>query len=432
MVRLVWLVFFVTLATTAQAKRIKLYPAEPMLGQAVTLSMPADIPFIEKRFNWAALKHCFAVYSADYGSERVRFTLYPRRVGACDIKREAWETWEVPSHFVVRPNPDVMVRWMPPVETAWVRQGVRWQAQVSLTSQSGYKAWLEAAQQDKRRWTFSLLLNDQLQALWWPTRAGTETLESLFVAVKNPGGQIWRFPSDAISLKVQPLPVWLPADVLVGHIDPLGFAMPKVVAKGEAETVRLSASGLNLYPDLPPQLETLLPTVEGIRWGYGQSDLKISWTPSGQRLQVHLHQPLIAEQYGPVQLPEISLQSFDPNSGKVQRAFIPAHVVWVLPGWLIALGKALALGVILGVVALLGRLLWNAGWDVWLTIQARRKMGSPLWHAMLCWYRWRLDPFKRHHLPRTPREWLASHPRPDAWQPTVQQLEQAFFAKNPP
>lgn len=432
MVRIFWLVLLVALTTPAQAKRIKLYPAEPMLGQAVTLSMPADIPFIEKRFNWAALKHCFAVYSADYGSERVRFTLYPRRVGVCDIKREKWETWEVPSHFVVRPNPDVKVHWAPPPETAWVHQGVRWQAKVSLISQSGYKAWLEAAQQDKHRWVFSPMMDDQLQALWWPTRAGTETLAPLFVAVKNPGGQIWRFPSDAITLKVRPLPVWLPADVQVGHIDRLAFDVPSVVAKGEAETVSLSASGLDLYSDLPPQLETLLPSVEGIRWGYGQSGVETRWTGAGQRLQVRLQQPLIAETYGFVQFPEISLQSFDPNSGKVQRIRVPAQTLWVLPGWLIALTKALALVAIIGAFVLLGRLLWNGGWDAWLTIQARRKMGDALWRAMLCWYRWRMDPFKRHHLPRTPREWLTYHPRPDIWQSTVRQLEQAFFAKNPP
>ncbi|SIO18042.1 hypothetical protein SAMN05443662_1673 [Sulfurivirga caldicuralii] len=432
MVRLVWLLFLVALASTAQAKRIKIYPAEPMLGQAVTLSMPADIPFIEKRFNWAALKHCFAVYGADYGSERVRFTLYPRRVGACDIKREKWETWEVPSRFVVRPNPDVKVQWTPPGNTAWVRQGVRWQAQVSLKSQSGYKAWLEAAQQDKRRWIFSPLINDQLQALWWPTRAGTETLESLFVAVKNPGGQIWRFPSDAISLKVQPLPVWLPADVLVGRIDAFVFKPSMMIAKGKAEPVQLVVGGLNLYPDLPPQPETLLPTVKDIRGGYGQTHVKTDWTPVGQVVQVTLQQPLIAEAYGPVRLPEMALQSFDPISGRVVRVSVPAQTLWVLPAWLITAGKFVAVILILGLVGVLARATWQLGWDAWLAWQARQQQGAALWHAMLRWYRWRIDPFKRHHLPRTLREWLASHPKPEVWQPIIQQLETTFFAKNPP
>ncbi len=420
------------LASAAYAKRIKIYPAEPMLGQAVTLSMPADIPFIEKRFNWAALKHCFAVYGADYGSERVRFTLYPRQVGVCDIKREPWETWEVPSHFVVRPNPDVNVHWHPPATAAWQRQGVRWAAQVSLKSTSGYKAWMEAAQTEKRAWAFSPLQAGTLQALWWPVQAGAVKLGPLFVAVKNPSGQIWRFPSTIQTVNVKPLPVWLPADVLVGRSDELTFTPPMLVAKGEATTVRLVVGGMNLYPDLPPQPETLLPHVPGVRWGYGQAKAHTTWTPAGQHDEVVLSQPLIAERYGLIQLPAVTLQYFDPTLGKVARVVVPTQTLWSLPAWVIGLGKVLLLGVALLMAGLMLRGIWQAGWDLWLAWQARHRDPHGLWQAMLRWYRWRRDPVKRRNTPKTPQQWLACHPRPHRWDAIIQQLQSAFFGKNPP
>jgi len=430
--RMVIVLALLAVALPTLAKRIKIYPAEPMLGQAVTLSMPADILFIEKRFNWAALKRCFAVYSADYGSERVRFTLYPRRVGACDIPRERWESWEVPSHFVVRPNPDVKVRWTLPSGPVWLRQGVRWQAQVQLASESGYRAWLEAAQTDRRKWVFSPLAGGWLQALWWPTQAGVQRLGPLFVAVKNPGGQVWRFPGEAVSLQVRPLPVWLPVDVIVGHITRFAFDAPTVVARGEAAMATLTLTGVNLYPELPPQPDALLPTVAGVRWGYGHKEVERRWTADGQQLTVRLRQPLIVERYGRVRLPQMSVQSFDPLSGRVTRSVVPAQTLWSLPGWLIWLGRGVAMLAALVLGGMLLVVLWRLGWDGWLAWQTRRLRGHALWRAMLRWYQWRNDPLRRRPPPKTPRQWLRLHPRPQQWESVVIQLEKTLFDKNPP
>ena len=427
MVRLLLGVVLLTLALGAQAKRIKIYPAEPMLGQAVTLSMPADIEFIEKRFNWAALEKCFAVAQSDYGSERVRFTLYPYRMGPCEIKREKWETWEVPSHFNIRPNPAVSVRWQGPKGRVFVREAIVWRAQVKLSEQSGYGAWLEQPGKGALRYRLSPLQAGQLTAVGWLEQPGEQRLYSPLVAVKNPGGQVWRFPAPPQTLRVQPLPVYLPADIVVGKLAWQQADIPRIWAREALHTLSLRVGGHNINPDWLPALDQSLPPAEGVRWLVASRRTQTQWRENALFSQVRLDQPVQFQTLGPVQLPPLSVRYFDPETRRLAQATLKLPEIWVLPGWLIRLGQVLLalMGLAVGAIVLYG--LWWLFWYGWLWTQ-RHQPPLRLWHAMKTFARW--SRFKQPPVSLTPNRWLDMLPvalRPQ-WRETIEHLNRALFS----
>ena len=427
MVRLLLGMILLTLALGVQAKRIKIYPAEPMLGQAVTLSMPADIEFIEKRFNWAALEKCFAVARSDYGSERVRFTLYPYRVGPCEIKREKWETWEVPSHFNVRPNPAVSVRWQGPKAQVFAREAIIWRAQVELAERSGYSAWLEQPGKGALRYRLSPVQAGRLTAVGWLERPDEQRLYSPFVAVKNPGGQVWRFPAPPQPVTVRSLPVYLPADIVVGKLTWHVPDMPRIWAQDALLTVPLRVGGDHINPAWLPALDQLLPPVDGARWLVASHRTQTQWQAGVLVSQVRLDQPVQFQMLGSIQLPPLSVRYFDPETQRLEQATLKLPEIWVLPGWLIWAGQGalVLIGLAGGVVALYG--LWWLLWYGWLWSQ-RHQPSVSLWRAMRMFTRW--TRFRPPSASMTPNRWLDTLPailRPH-WRETVARLNRALFS----
>ena len=432
MVRIFVLMMLMAVAVSAQAKRIKIYPANPMLGQAVILSMPADIPFIEKRFNWAALEKCFAVFEADYGSERARFKLYPYRAGSCDIPREKWETWEVPSHFEVRPNPHVTVRWHEPRGEAYAREALVWQADIRLESRSGYAVSMDQPGRGDQRYRFSPEKGGHVSAVGWREKPGHIMLRSPFVTIKNPGGQKWRFPAPPVPVNIRPLPRYLPANITVGQAALQWRDLPHLLARGEVMPLQLTLTGRNLSPDWLPDIRDSLPQVEGLRWLVGEKRLETQWDTHGMVQQLTISQPVMADRYGSLTLPAMTVRLFDPQRRKLVDVETAPHTFWVLPGWLIVLVTwGLKLVVIVLVVAMVS-LLTDRALKVWLNLQRRRLQGAALWQAMLRYHHW-CCPWRRRTQVWMPRAWLQAHPDlATSWKNTVEALNRDLFGKNHP
>ncbi len=427
MVRVGWLLVLLTVALAAQAKRIKIYPAEPVLGQAVILSMPADIEFIEQRFNWTALEKCFAVAKADYGSDRVRFTLYPYRVGPCDIRREKWETWEVPSHFNVRPNPAVSVRWLAPDTRVFAREAIVWQAKVQLTEHSGYSVWLEPPGKGSLHYLFSPLKAERLTAVGWMEQQGERWLYSPFVAVKNPSGQIWRFPSPPRLIDIRPLPVYLPADIPVGRMRWQAVALPWLWPRDEVMNLPLKLIAEQVADRWLPMPDQAFPVVRDMRWLVGSRQVETRWDRAGLRHVMTLNQPVQFQAWGWVDLPSLRVRYFDPDTRRLEQATLTLPAVLVLLGWMIWLIKLLLAlaGLVSGLVVLYG--LWWLFWYGWLWRQ-RRQTPVKLWAAMRTFVRW--TRFRRPPVSLTPKRWQDSlpaflHPH---WRGTVEHLNRALFS----
>ena len=432
MVRILTGLILLTLALGAQAKRIKIYPAEPMLGQAVTLSMPADIEFIEKRFNWAALEKCFAVAQADYGSERVRFTLYPYQAGPCEIKREKWETWEVPSHFNIRPNPAVSVRWTAPKAQVFAREAIVWQAQVQLTEHSGYSVWLQQPGKGALTYRFSPdeITEELFTAVGWLEQTGKQKLYSPFVAVKNPGGQVWRFPAPPQMIKVVPLPVYLPANIVVGKLHWQISSLPSIWPRSDLLTLPLRLGGPNINPAWLPAIDQHLPPTKGVRWLVASRQVQNQWQGGQLISEVRLDQPVQFQGWGRIELPPLSVRYFDPDTRRLEEATLTLPAVVVLPAWLIRTGQLLIALVGLATALMILYGLWWLLWYGWLWRQ-RRQTPDQLWAAMGAFIRW--TRFKSPPASLTPNQWLDTLPRliRPHWRETVEHLNRALFSSHP-
>ncbi|WP_294949484.1 hypothetical protein [Sulfurivirga sp.] len=432
MVRVFLLMMLMVLAVSAHAKRIKIYPANPMLGQSVILSMPADIPFIEKRFNWAALEKCFAVFEADYGSERARFKLYPYRAGSCDIPREKWETWEVPSHFGIRPNPHVTVRWHVPKGEAYAREALVWQADIHLESRSGYAVSMDQPGRGDQRYRFSPEKGGHVSAVGWREKPGRIMLRSPFVTIKNPGGQKWRFPAPPVPVDIWPLPRYLPANITVGQAALQWRDLPHLLAKGEVVPLRLILTGRNLSPDWLPDIRDSLPQVEGLRWLVGEKRLETRWDEDGMVQHLVINQPVMADRYGSLTLPAMTVRLFDPQRRKLVDVETEPHTFWVLPGWLIALLKWGGVLILIGLAAVVVAGLAGFALRLWLNLQRRRLQGAALWQAMLNYHHWSCFWCRRSQV-WTPQAWLQAHPElAPSWKNTVEMLNRDLFGKNHP
>ena len=427
MVRLVLLVCLLLSGVTL-AERIKIYPAEPMLGQAVILSMPADMHFIEQKFNWVALERCFAVFKADYGSERVRFTLYPYRAGKCEIKRSPWETWEVPSYFNVRPNPDVQVHWQPPKPKVFVREAIHWQAKVTLSGESGYKAWLETPDKVKLSYRFSPSVQGVLHAVGFSERAGEQILYAPMVTVKNPSGQLWRFPAAQVEVVVRPLPAYLPANIAVGKMHAFSETLPWLVEHRALTRLSWSISGHNVSPDWLPDPRLYRPVSEQFRWLIAEQKNIISWDRQGMRIEQRWQQPVQWSNYGDVRLPAVRMFYFDPEEEKLRNIWLPAQTVWVLPRPVLWGIYGLGGVVLFSLIGAILWLIWQWGWYMWLS-HHRDQSPLQLWHAMLVYSRWR-SPWRRAHKPQTPMEWLLQQPAyiRRTWHPVITKLNESLFS----
>lgn len=350
MVKFLFVLFGVLLSFSLMAESRSL-----LLGESFTISLTS--PNLQQDYQTLDLndlKRDFYIDDSAQSSARIRLRLTPYHPGTFIIP--ALESGEISIEaqtLEVRENPDVEIEWSTLPNQAWQGQRLSQTAQVRLQNadlpvqmradereEVIYSA--QPIQQTLSQRTFVYAYEAKIEQ----AKTSDFTVPQPYVQVQNRQGGRWLFYAPPHHLSVMLLPHYLPADIAVGNFS-LKIERPFFHQRGELYYQTLTLEGHKTAR--LPQLEAWFSSMNqpGIETLHPQSTPRSELTDAGLVMQQTLVQPYRINQlntpFGFGHWPDVQLNVFDPNTGKLTKLVIPAQAYWVAPAsvyylvWLIGL-----------------------------------------------------------------------------------------------
>lgn len=397
----------------AQAQDIKLTKQQLMLGESTVLSFFVTIAEKEgktpvqqliEQWDWSLWQKHFVITEEVHSERSLRLRLYPLRSGKIQLPEQRFAHMVLPAlELWVMDNPEVTVAWQAPSNKAYWEQAWPWNFSVSLPH-SAYVAepkslptpeFLQSPAQQRiaSQIEISERRNDNDQHIEWvafqrdslPLNVNPLTQVSLNIAapvieVRHNGGEPWRFVAPAQTINFQPLPSFLPNQVLIGDFSVQHSFNHRLIEAGELLYWDWRISGAQMAHE---------DYVFALRNWFAEQprNSKFEWfsptiSVNGDIAEVKI--PLRAKHSGVMALPEWPFVFFQPTSGKVERiefdsehvVSIPAVIYWLIYAMLWLLAVVLLLGLTLICAEVLWRLQWmkrlqqtQSSLEMWQTLQ---------------------------------------------------------------
>ena len=311
-------------------------------------------------------------------SERsLRLRLYPLKAGVLRLPEQRFAHMVFPAtELWVQENPEVSVAWDSALANAYWDQA--WSRMFSVKlAHTAYVAvpiaipvpdFLKTPAQQRIHQTVEFIersnLNNQqlewqqLQRFALPINVDPLTTVSLnmhapVIEVRHGSGEPWRFVHPASRVFVQPLPSFLPNQVLMGDFKVDAHFEDSLLATGDLAEWQWRISGAQMVEeDFIYALQGWLADQEktaGIEWF--SPTIKVD----GSEALVTI--PFRTESFGRVALPSWQLAFFNPATAKMERRVFAQQFLWSLPAaifsliWIVFALVALILLVVATVVA---------------------------------------------------------------------------------
>jgi hypothetical protein len=352
-----------------------------MDGEPVTLYIRGE--GIEKDFTpkvVAQLKRHFLIFKVEGDEDRVRVVLYPllsdtERLQGKRFTFPAIQSGRVqlaPTEFQVRPNPHVSVKWKLSHAEPFEGETLQWQSVVAMDDPT-YLARLhvvEAEEEDERpqfdRPGYQLLAQAKpvaerpaqqapykverlFYAAYTLKKSGKIRLAMPYLTVKNRGQRRWYFfayRDRHQTFHVKPLPSYLPVNLPEGRLVLQSDPLPNWVASGTLVTWKIHLIGQGLPVYQLPSMNGQLGGGQGLNWLAPSIEKSAVFTVDGLQSRAEIVQPIRVTDGGRVTLPAIKLNSFNPVTGKLEEAQLPAQTLWVVP--MVLINLMTVLGILLG------------------------------------------------------------------------------------
>ena len=391
------------------------------------------------KMDWAPIQKHFYIEGIRQRGTGLSVRLIPYRSGEIRLPQAKDATIPLPEQPLwVAENPAIGVDWTPPKETVYAGQVVSWQAEMDAAD-DGWTAQLrppEAALSSQtpreKGWVLPPDATDlpsvvtQANALS-RLRLGREirlpvdarqtnqthqrtTVAGPLLVVRNESARHWVFAAPPVALNVQSLPGFLPWQMPVGRLQLQADSIPWLVTDGALVHWTLRLTGHDLNQKSLPDLSRQMQGHEAIEWLSAKTRVSQTWTQKGLVSKAEMTQPLRIQGFGPVRLPEVTVNAFDPQTGKLQTSVLSPQTVWILPGLLI--WALYAISLLLALWAL-GRL-WQALNGIWARARLRwrlRRAGQAshpqmaVWQAVQAWSKSQLPGWDEREAP-SPKQWL--------------------------
>jgi hypothetical protein len=394
------------------------------------------------KMDWSPIQAHFYIEGIRQRGTGLSVRLIPYRAGEVRLPQEGEATIPLPEQSLwVAENPAIGVHWTPPQKSVYAGQIISWQAGIDAAD-DGWTAQLrppEGALSSQTPSEIGWVLPERSADL--PSvvtqantlaqlRLGREmpstpeikqtnqtsqphqrrVVAGPLLVVRNESAKNWVFAAPPVGLNVQPLPGFLPWQMPVGRLQLQADSMPWLVTDGALYHWTLRLTGRDLAQNRLPDLSRQMQGHSAIEWLSPKTQVSQNWTQKGLISEAVMTQPLRIRGFGPVSLPEVTVNALNPQTGKLQISVLPPQTVWVLPGWLV--WTLYAVSLVLALLALKG--LWRALNGVWATARLRwrlrRAAQAPrpqlaVWQAVQAWSKSQLPGWKAREAP-SPKQWL--------------------------
>ena len=437
---------------------VKIYPQSVMLGERVTLVLNGNQALRDfDQLDLTALKQQFAIHEIDASSDQIRLRLYPLKAGLLTLPETRAGAIHIPSTAIqVNPNPEVDIRWQPPQTEAYLGQNLLWKVTVALknsANQSSFEArendnWqsqlqAQAVAEETNRSGSSITKTEQFVGSYQFVASELtqnnrlQTLHSPAVVVKNTTSRRWRFFDAPRTVKILPLPQFLPMNMTVGKVrlKTSTDGVLKVAGDLNYWVWQLEGKGVDRFAldNLVHQLIGQMAHSEKLEWLSESRESTSELTTEGVKSRLTVRLPYRALQAGLVSLPELNVRYFDTETGKLVSTNLPADVLVSMPAWLVWLGQWFLLIVVLG-----GGygLLWQIK-QAWLNHRLRKAMlhakdAETLINLMFDWQQ-QQTPIWKPNQPRlratSLQEFERLEPQSEALTNLIQSLNQLSYAQ---
>lgn len=437
---------------------VKIYPQSVMLGERVTLVLNGDQALRDfDQLDLTALEQQFAIHEVDASSDQIRLRLYPLSAGLLTLPEIRAGAIYIPSTAIqVNLNPEVSIHWQSPQTEAYLGQNLLWKATVALknsANQASFEAsenqsWqsqlqAQAVAEETRRSGSSLIKTEQFVGSYQFVASEltqnnrVQSLYSPAVVVKNTTNRRWRFFDAPRTVKILPLPQFLPMNMTVGKVrlKTSTDGVLKVAGDLNYWVWQLEGEGVDRFAldNLAHQLIGQMAHSEKLEWLSESRELSSELTKQGVKSSVTVRLPYRVLQAGLFTLPELNVRYFDSETGKLVSTNLPPRTLISLPIWLVWLGQWLLLILVLGGVY---GLFWQIK-QAWLNRRLRKAMlhakdAETLINLMFDWQQQQTTIWK----PNQPRlratslqEFERREPQSEALTLLIQSLNQLSYAQ---
>lgn len=387
--------------------QVKIRPTKIQLGQPVTFVIEGeDIAESVAKIDWSVFKKDFIVDSIDQGSSLFRAKLYPLKVGEFTLNAQRAGVVNIPQVMVqVEDNPNVSVIWQKPQETLFSQQQAAWQAEVKVNNPA-FLVSIEKREKQSSEDVMVHLSKSSANALDQQADAArivnasyempsvfkaTELMiDSPIVTVKNTGNQLWKFFDQALAVKVEPLPNFLPMSVAVGQIQWQAERLDYGYQVGDLHYWQWQLTGhgmtLDYLKGATYQLLQQLNSSNDVSWLSESMQSSTDFDSNGMLNRLTVEIPYRIEQPGLVTFPELNLRYFDPLTGKVLQQKLAENMALSLPNWLVWILQWFMLVAVL-VLLFVNLFVFK---QIWYNRQFKRAMyqaetAEQLWQEMQNW-----------------------------------------------
>lgn len=166
-------------------------------------------------------------------------------------------------------------------------------------------------------------------------RAGEHTLELPAIRYIRDGVTTHLFYPPRLDIKVRPLPVYLPGTIAVGRFSvSVDAPIYPVLLKQKLNQYQIEIRSKGTMAQDVPELHTLLRNGQAIKNYVASREQTRLSNAGGVQYHTRYTLPFAVNESGLFALPEIHLQYFDPDVGKLSTVKIDAHHYLVVSPWL--------------------------------------------------------------------------------------------------
>lgn len=358
---------------------VSVKPTQVVLGEPLRFLVTGkNLDQVFSQFDLQKLSRDFVIDDMTQHSASVRFKLYPLRSGKFVIEGQKAGFLKIPDFNIeVLSNPDVSVSWQSPKNRGYSQQILNWKAEVEV-SNPAFKVTFQP-QEYYRNNQAELRLHEQslnlaeiqessllhrvlpathkmMAAVNLPDalKAQNATVHSPVVEVKNTSNKRWKFFDYPQAIHIQPLPTFLPLSAAVGQIEWQYEPLPSFFQRGKLYYWRWNLSAYNLTQDylkgaVYPLLNELQQS-DNIEFLTETIQASEQFDEHGLLSQVSVNVPYRIKNSGWVRLVALQMNTFNPQSGRVESIKVAQQLGFAMPSWLVWLLQWLFLTVLFGLV----------------------------------------------------------------------------------
>ncbi len=178
---------------------------------------------------------------------------------------------------------------------------------------------------------------------YFPTRIGKQTLQLPPIYYKRDGVITHRFYFPIQHLQVMPLPLYVPANFVVGRLSLQVMPYTHFLLNHRLHTINIRLHAAGVLQQGLPQLENYLHSTSALHLYPVSTNLQQTSTNTGLNSQVDIQLPIRSDSNGLSRLDDIELQYFEPGSGKLQTLRYHWSPIFFISPWLLVLGGLLIL-----------------------------------------------------------------------------------------